>query len=151
MFAEIFKTPPFEHNLQKNEGTFSDSYFLNKHKSLARGKKSRTPPWADIIKGPYFVPPFLISLCAHVGCIFCQLPWHSSEHPKSKCLRGKWGKIGVDAHYWAVKPSLRRIAVPAWAEMMHRAQALVWTLQSAWQELKQLLSNETNIPWQLMM
>lgn len=34
---------------------------------------------------------------------------------------------------------------------MHRVQALVWTQQSAWQELKQLFSNETNIPWQLMM
>lgn len=34
---------------------------------------------------------------------------------------------------------------------MHHEQALVWTQQSAWQELKQLFSNETNTPWQLMM
>lgn len=56
----------------------------------------------------------------------------------------------VDVQYWAVKSSVQQITVPAWARMMHHEEALVWTQQSVWQELKQLFSNETNIPWQLM-
>lgn len=156
VFAEIFfffffKRHPLSTTCGKMREHSRTHIFLINTKARWGKKNVERLLQLILLKDLILFPPFLISLCAHVGCIFRQLPWHSSEHPKSKCLRGKRGKTGVDAHYWAVKPSARRIAAPAWAEMMHRVQALVWTLQSAWQELKQLLSNETNIPWQLMM
>lgn len=47
---------------------------------------------------------------------------------------------------------VEQITAAAWAEtMMHHEHSVVWTRLSARQDLKQLLSNETNIPWQLMM
>lgn len=44
-----------------------------------------------------------------------------------------------------------RLALLSTLKWMHHEQALVWTRQSAWQDLKQSFGNETNIPWQLMM